>query len=199
MSETDEQLLDRWRRGETDAGNALFERYFDPLYRFFLHKDVDGDVGDLVQQTMLGVLEGLERFEGRSSVRTHLFAVARHKLYDYWRGRSRAPDIDFGVSSLLDLSPSPSSILRSSERRQLLHSSLRTLPLDQQIALELHYWEELSGPELAKVLDVPEGTVRGRLRRARLRLRDQLLEVQAPRVPSADEELETWLREAVAT
>ena len=50
--------------------------------------------------------------------------------------------------------------------RRLLLRALRSIPLDLQIAIELHYWEGMSGRELAEVLEIPEGTVRSRLRRA---------------------------------
>ena len=53
------------------------------------------------------------------------------------------------------------------EEQRLLLEALRRIPLDLQIAIELHYWEGMSGPDLAQVLDIPEGTVRSRLRRAR--------------------------------
>ena len=56
----------------------------------------------------------------------------------------------------------------------LLARALRSIPLDLQVALELHYWEELSGPELAAVLEIPEGTVRSRLRRGRELLAERL-------------------------
>ena len=148
---TDEALLRAWQAGDAAAGNALFERYFDALYRFFVHKHVDGDVMDLLQKTLLASVESLDRFEGHSSVRTYLYAIARNKLRDYWRERARNDGIDFGVSSLLDLGPSPSSLLRANEEQRLLFEALRRLPLDQQIAVELHYWDGLSGPQLAEV------------------------------------------------
>ena len=51
---------------------------------------------------------------------------------------------------------------------------LRRIPLDYQVALELFFWEHLTGPEIAQVLGVPEGTVRTRLRRGRLALEEQV-------------------------
>lgn len=197
MTPTDEALLRSWREGDADAGNALFERYFDALYRFFTHKDVEGDVMDLLQNTMLASVESLSRFEGHSSVRTYLYAIARNKLRDYWRERTRRDELDFGVSSLTDLSPSPSSVLRAGDQRRLLYTALRGLPMDQQISVELHYWEGLTGPELAEVIGVPEGTVRGRLHRARVKLRELLLELAADpgSLPDADG-IGEWITDA---
>ncbi|MEZ4339011.1 MAG: sigma-70 family RNA polymerase sigma factor [Sandaracinaceae bacterium] len=198
---TDEALLRAWQAGDAAAGNALFERYFDALYRFFVHKHVDGDVMDLLQKTLLASVESLDRFEGHSSVRTYLYAIARNKLRDYWRERARNDGIDFGVSSLLDLGPSPSSLLRANEEQRLLFEALRRLPLDQQIAVELHYWDGLSGPQLAEVFGVPEGTVRGRLHRARARLRELVdaLASDPSKVPETDASFEAWVARAAPT
>jgi len=197
MKATDEALLHAWRDGDADAGNALFERYFDALYRFFAHKDVDGDLMDLLQNTMLASVESLARFEGHSSVRTYLYAIARNKHRDYGRERSRRDELDFGVSSLTDLSPSPSSVLRADDQRRLLLTALRRLPVDQQICVELHYWEGLTGPQLSEVIGAPEGTIRGRLHRARKTLRDALVELAAdPGTIPAEDDLDAWITQS---
>jgi len=198
VTTSDEALLRAWRDGDDGAGNALFERYFDALYRFFAHKNVDGDVMDLLQRTLLASVESLARFDGHSSVRTYLYAIARNKLRDYWREKTRRDAIDFGVSSLVDLSPSPSSVLRANEQQRLLYEALRRLPLDQQISVELHYWEGLTGPELAEVIGVPEGTARGRLHRARARLRELIVELASDpsALPSDDDGFAAWIARA---
>jgi RNA polymerase sigma-70 factor (ECF subfamily) len=75
----------------------------------------------------------------------------------------------------------------------LLHA-LRRLPMDHQITLELYYWENLSGSELAEVLEVPEGTVRGRIRRAKTLLEASLAELaESPQqLESTVANLEGW-------
>ena len=75
----------------------------------------------------------------------------------------------------------------------MLHA-LRAIPIDLQIALELFYWEKLSAPELAEVLEIPEGTVRSRLRRAREALEQRLraLESSPERLASTLSNLEGW-------
>jgi RNA polymerase sigma-70 factor (ECF subfamily) len=169
-------LLERWRAGEREAGELLFERYFEELYRFFERK-TGGDVADLVQRTFVGLVEGRERFRGESSVRTFLYAIARHELFGHFRKRRRDEALDCAVSSLHDLGPTPSAAAVARQENRLLLLALRRIPLDLQIAVELHYWEGLAGPELARILEIPEGTVRSRLRRALEMLREQLIEV----------------------
>lgn len=194
MTATDEALHARWRGGDRSAGHALFERYFDALFRFFENKASGGDVSDLVQRTFLGCVEARDRFQGAASFRTFLFAIARHELSGFYRSRRRGAPLDFGVSSVADLGASPSTLVRKKSERACLTEALQSLPLDLQIAVELRFWEGLSGPDLAVVLGVPEGTIRSRLRRALEALRDALATTDggAGLCPEVDADLEAW-------
>ena len=167
---TDEELLGEWQQGDSKAGEELFARYFDTIYDFFQRK-ISDDVSDLVQLTFLGCIENAENFRGDSTVRAYLYGIARNQLYRYFRDKHRSPAIDFSVSSLQDLGESPSECFARQGDAALLGKALEMIPLDLQIIVELHYWGEISGPEIAIVLDVPEGTVRSRLRRALEKLR----------------------------
>lgn len=196
----DMALLERWRGGDLAAGNELFERHFDAVYRFFAHK-VPEHANDLVQQTFLGCVEGRDRFRGASSFRTFLFAVARYQLLAHFRVTKRRA-IDTSATSLADVAPSPSTALRRRFEHRLLLEALRTLPLDLQIALELHYWEELTAREIAEVLAVPEGTAKSRLRRARDALVSAIaaLETDPARLETTIASLDAWaasLRDAL--
>lgn len=190
----DFELLERWRGGDANAGNELFERHFDAVHRFFVNK-APSDAADLVQRTFLACVEARDRFRQQASFRTFLFAIAHHELMAHWRKRARA-ELDPSISSLRDLDPSPSTLLaRVAEERHLLEA-LRSIPLELQVALELFYWEGLTGPELAAVLDVPEGTARSRLRRGLALLRERLEELdrRPARLASTLASLDGWAR-----
>jgi RNA polymerase sigma-70 factor (ECF subfamily) len=187
-------LLERWRGGDSDAGSELFERHFDAIHRFFVNK-APADAADLVQRTFLACVEARDRFREQSSMRTFLFAIAHHELLAHWRKRARA-ELDPSISSLRDLDPSPSTLLaRVAEERHLLEA-LRSIPFELQIALELFYWEGLTGSELAEVLGIPEGTARSRLRRGLTVLRQRLEELdRAPgRLATTLASLDGWAR-----
>lgn len=190
---TDFELLDAWQGGDDAAGRELFGRHFESIFRFFHHK-VDGDASDLVQRTFLACIEARERFRRDASFRTFLFGIARNELHGHWRKRKRDERIDFGITSAMDLDPSPSTLVAKRRESQLLLDALRALPIDYQIAIELYYWEGLSGSELATVLGVPEGTVRSRLRRAQEQLRKHMAESAGSGEHPAitDEALEGW-------
>ena len=167
-------LYDAWAAGDRRAGNALCERYFGPLCRFFGNKLPVG-AEDLVQETLTAFFQAHARFERRASVRSFVYAIARNVLgkhvYKHTRMRS---DPDFSVQSIAELCPTPSSVAAHTEERQRLDDALRQLPLDLQVALELYYWAELSGPELADALGLTEPAVRSRLRRAKEALEKRL-------------------------
>src|SRR5262245_60999657 len=90
-------LLNRWRDGDRAAGEALFARHFDGLYRFFEHK-TGGDADDLTQRTFLACVRSRDQFRGASSFRTYLFAIARHELYAHLRTLAGNQRLDFDVS-----------------------------------------------------------------------------------------------------
>src|SRR5262245_2344657 len=137
----DASLLARWRDGDAAAGRALFAKYFDPLYRFFSTKCAEPD--ELVQATFFAIVKARDQFGGRSSFRTYLYTVARHELYRHLRTLRREREFDPELSSIADLvSTAGTRLARNEDHRKLL-DALRTLTVDQQALLELHYWDEL--------------------------------------------------------
>lgn len=182
--DADLALLERWRGGDLRAGDDLFRRYMPEVLRFFERK-AGARAEDLTQQTFLDCLKSLKQFQGLSSFRTYLFAIARNELFGYFRREANRADIDFAVSSIADLGASmssPSSHLERVRESRRLHDALARLPLEQQILLEYHYWYGVDASGLSEMLGLSPGNVRVRLLRARRALR-KLLEEPA----SADE------------
>ena len=169
---SDLELLDGWRAGDNAAGEELVGRHWASISRFFRSK-IGDDGADLISQTFLACVEGRDRIEG-DNIKAYLFAVARRRLADHFRKRARTPALDFAVSSVIDLGTGPATHVSRRQRNELLREALAHVPLDDQIALELAYFEGLSTREIAAVLEIPENTVRSRLSRARDKLRDVL-------------------------
>jgi RNA polymerase sigma-70 factor (ECF subfamily) len=169
---TEGELLERWAGGSRDAGNELIERYFVTVHRFFRSK-VGPECDDLVQQTFLACLEARLSYRGEATFKTFLLAIARNKLYRHYDQRRHAP-VDFSISSVRDLGCSPSGVVSQQEHEQLIGRALQAIPLAAQTLLELAYYEDLSGPDIARVLEMPLNTVYSRLHRARNQLRDQV-------------------------
>lgn len=160
-------LLDAWRAGDKVAGNALLERHFSSLLRFFQNK-VGADADELIQRTLLACAESYRRIRDEASFRTYMFTIARHELARYFRQRSRQQaQLDFSVSSLVDLQTSASARIGRREQLAALEQALAQLPLDDQVLLELFYVEGLDSRALAQVFDIEPGSVRARLHRVR--------------------------------
>lgn len=191
---TDLELLEAWRGGDRQAGEQLFERHFDAVARFFRNKVQDG-IDDLIQRTFLACVEDRDRFRGEASFRTFLFAVAHNVLGKHYRSKRRHGDrIDFGVTSVHDLAPSPSVVIALHDEHRVLLQALRRIPIDHQIVLELYYWERMTAIEVGRVLDVPEGTARTRIRRAKQLLEEEMkrLVTDKPLLESTLINLDTW-------
>ncbi len=188
-------LLDRWRQGDLTAGNQLLKRHFDALYRFFTNKVAD-HADDLIQATMMACVRGRDSFRKECGFRAYLFVVARHEFYRWIKKNHRSREVfDPNLMSVADLGPSPSSALARRKEQRLLLMALRRIPVELQIVLELHYWESLSTRELADVMEIPQGTVKSRLRRAREALEKAMGELSDSQqeLRSTLDNLERWV------
>lgn len=178
----DLEELDRWRAGDATAGEALFARHFNSLCGFFATK-CHGDADDLVQRTLLACVRAKDQFRKQSSFRTYLFTVARHELYHHLRKQRREGDrLDFAITSIAELVTTPATKLARDADRIRLLEILRSMPVEQQTLLELHYWEDLDMAALAEVFEVSPGAIRVRLHRARKELKERL----APQADDAE-------------
>ena len=193
---SDLDLLTGWRNGNAADGELLFLRHFRALYRFFETK-YPSEADELVQATLLACVGAKHRFHEGSSFRGYLFAVARHELYRVIRERQRAlGDIDFGVSSIAELVATPGTRMDGQRQRMQLIEALRSLPVDVQMLLELHYWQGVSIGELASIFEAPDVTIRSRLHRARAALRDLMAKDKdvATAIGETLEDFDVWAR-----
>lgn len=168
-SVNDDELLRAWRGGHRAAGQALVERHYAAVYRFFFAK-VPADVcEDLAQQTFEVLCRRRDGFRGDGSIKAFIFGVARFVLIAWVRRRRRFEPAE---DSLLPAPlPSLSGLLADQQMAGVVASALRSLALDDQILIELKDWEELTQAEIAALFGVPQPTVARRLQRARARLR----------------------------
>lgn len=169
----DFELLERWLRGELAAGDRLCARHLDTLHRYFRARVGDA-ADDLVQATFLQLAQDGHRFEGRASVRTYLFALARHQLCAYRRRSARAEahlaacDLD-RIAAQPELQPGE-ELLRA-EREAAVREAVAELPHAHKQLLDLYYWQDVEVEHLARELRVSPTTVRTRLFRVRAALR----------------------------
>lgn len=192
----DQQLLAAWREGDEDAGETLFERFYDGLSRFFRSKAGDS-APDLIQRTFLVLLETQGRMREGTTFQAYLFGVARNILLEHYRGKRRDGDrFDLAEQSVEDLGPTPTTLLAQAQETQLLLQALRKIPLESQMILELYFWENMTAKDIGDVLGIPEGTARTRIRRAKQLLELQLEQLAASPalLQSTVSDLESWAR-----
>lgn len=187
----------RWQRDDRQAGSVLIDRHLVSVVRFFESMVDHSTAADLTQETLFAVAASRHNFAGRSSFRTYLFSIARHKLYDFFRRKTRRSGLNFDEISVADVladAKSPvSEVARKQKQRDLLRH-LRTLPVKMQLSVMLYYWEGLSVKEIAEVLDVPLGTSKRRLQRARELLEQRLAKagLHAKEITTTLNDLEGW-------
>lgn len=192
---SDAELLEQWNAGDASAGEALFERHFDGLFRFFRNKAPD-ESDELVQRTFAACLEKRLKLRDAASFRAFLFGVARIEFLQLMRRKAKAErNVDLSKASVFDFDPSPSRIVAHKQEQRLLLEALRRIPVDLQIVIELHYWEELSTTEIAHVIEVPQGTVKSRLRRAREAIEEvlQSLATEPALLSSTTADIDGWV------
>ncbi len=194
MAQSDDALLAAWRDGDAAAGTELFRRLFQVVRRFFFNKVPERDVEDLLQKTFTALVEGREKFRGESSVRTYAFAIARRVLFRYLRDFSRRDskhEADLSMSSIAGLGVTPGTALALRDDAERVRLALQQIPVHFQTILELSYWEGVTNPEIAVILEIEPTTVRTRLFRAR----KALAKVLEGAMPLDDDSLDGAVRE----
>jgi RNA polymerase sigma-70 factor (ECF subfamily) len=169
MVEVDAEVLAAWAGGDRGAGDDFVRRHFDLVWRYFRGR-VDDGIDDLIQETFLRCQTWQARVAAADSPRAYVLAIARSVLV---ARLSRHRAFDPATSSIAASIPSPSAVVAEGERFARLTAHLRALPFELQEILELYYWEHVRGRELASALEIPEGSMRTRLRRARQALRER--------------------------
>lgn len=181
-AQTDEQLMVAFSRGSTEAFSELFSRYKQPVFGFFRRRVADpAQAEELAQETFLAVLRASSRYEPRSLFRTYLYAIG-FKILGAHRRKTAFRATFLGAATGFREPALPAI----ADAELLLREAVGKLErLDREILL-LREFEQLSYTEIAGLLTLPVNTVRSRLFRARLALRDLLA---APAPKSAANEL----------
>lgn len=186
---SDEALLHAWIDGDAAAGEVLVRRHYRRVLLFFYAR-VGAEAGrDLTQATFETLCTNKPSFRSDATVRTYLFGIARWTLVSYFRTQrgygARFEPLEHSVD-VPDVARSITSLFMGRQRESLLVRALRSLPLDDQIVLELKEYEGMTSRELAAVFDVGRDTMSSRINRARKRLAAAVAELaeSAPLVDS---------------
>jgi len=180
-AQTDEQLMVAFSRGSTEAFSELFSRYKQPVFGFFRRRVADpAQAEELAQETFLAILRGSSRYQPRALFRTYLYVIGL-KIVRAHRRKTAFRATFLGAATGFREPASPAT----ADTELLVRQAVGRLDrLDREILL-LREFEQLSYAEIAELLRLPVNTVRSRLFRARVALRD-LLAAPAPNLPTRE-------------
>lgn len=177
---TDEQLMLAFTRGSTEAFGELFSRYKQPLFGFFRRRVRDAaEAEELTQETFVVLLRAAVRYEASALFRTYLYAIA----FKILRAHRRKAVFRATFFGFVKADREPASDSQSEAEISLRHAIGKLERIDREILL-LREFEQLSYAEIASLLHLPLNTVRSRLFRARMVLRE-LLTRPAPNTVAA--------------
>lgn len=178
----DELLAIRCQLGERDAFDALISRWHEPIWRYLRRlTNSDDAAADLAQDTWLKALRGIASLREPASLRAWLFGIARRVAMDRLRRQyTRAEDPDV----MLDDIPAPEADTDLESDLAALESGMDSLPMREREILALFYLRELTIEQIATLIDVPAGTVKSRLFRARQLLRGHLRDQLPNQLPN---------------
>ena len=179
----EQQLIRRATAGETQAFNLLVLKYqaiaYSVAYRMLRDEAAAADV---VQDSFMKAFRALAGFQG-GNFRSWLTRIVANTCYDVLRAQQRratdslddlAVDHDH-IPSLVDRAESPESYAERMELNHFIEAGIYTLPPEQRLVLVLCDIHGYAYEEIAEIAGLPMGTVKSRISRARLRLRDYLL------------------------
>jgi RNA polymerase sigma-70 factor (ECF subfamily) len=178
---SDEALMLEFQGGSREAFEELFARYREPLYGFFRRRlEGNARAEDLAQETFLAVIRAQARYQPRALVRTYLYGIALKLLAVERRAQAR---------NTPPARPAPEPGMEDATEEALwVRQAIEKLEPSEREILMLREYEQLSYSEIAGLLRLPVNTVRSRLFRSRMALRDHL-EPASPRAarPAEDE------------
>ena len=179
MRGTDEALLRRVARGEADALTALYRRHADGLFGFLQRLAGDRMLAEeILQDTLLAVWRGAERFEGRAQVRTWLYGIARRQAHNRLRSARPAAAALDDVPEVVEPAAGPEELALVRLDRDQVLTAVTGLSLPHREVVVLAFVAGLSQAEIADVVGVPVGTVKSRLHHARAALVHALTELE---------------------
>ena len=178
----EDRLVRRAQKGDREAFNLLVLTHQGFVYNLAVRSLSDPDEAqDIAQEAFLRAWMALPRFKARSRFRTWLFRIVVNLCYTRLPGLRRELDalpVD-EASGLMDESRvNPSKAAEVSEQRDYLHRQIENLPDSYRVMIVLRYQQGFSYAEMAEILEVPMGTVKTGIHRARKQLREALQSYQ---------------------
>jgi RNA polymerase sigma-70 factor (ECF subfamily) len=185
VQEDERQIIDRCKQGDLSAFDELVHRYeksvFNLAYRMTGNYD---DAGDVASEAFVKVFNAITSFRGDASFATWVYRIATNVYLDHRKRQKghQTTSLDEYLEleensvarQIVDPSPVPGELLEARERRAALDHAISLLPEYQRLMVVMFHMDGKTYEEIAEIMCLPIGTVKSRLNRARLALRDKL-------------------------
>jgi len=182
MSDNETALIQKAQKGNHDAFAALVDAHQRYVYNLALRvvKD-ENEALDLTQETFVRAWTALPNFKGQSQFRTWLYRIVTNLCYNRLPNLRRSLN-DLGDDVMEDIPEtnfnSPASEFESNETKHHLNQAIQNLDSNYQLLITLRYQNELSYDEIASTLNLPLGTVKTGIFRAKEQLRKSLAHLE---------------------
>lgn len=181
----DALLIERSRKGDRSAFDALVVRYQDRAYKYAFRLVRDpNEAADIVADSFVRVYNALHHFRGQSAFSTWLYRIVTNCFLDARKKVKNKTHLSLEQTmsvedgeiqrQIEDPAEGPEAILEKNAREDAVQFALGDMPEFQKAMLVMYHVEGLSYEEISDSLDLPIGTVKSRLNRARVALRDKL-------------------------
>ncbi len=178
-------LIQRCQKGERDAFDTLFKQYEKRVYNLSYRLSGNYDeANDISVDAFLRVYQAIRLFRGDANFSTWLYRIVTNVYLDRRKRQKNKQHLSLEeyieleensvARQVEDPSPSPGMVMEGVERAELLQKAIAELPDYQRAMIVLYHKEGLAYEEIAEVMSLPIGTVKSRLNRARLVLREKL-------------------------
>ena len=170
-------LISRARGGDREAFGALVEKYRDNVYRLAYRMCGNAyDADEAAQEAFVAAWRALPNFRGDAKFSTWLYRLTTNAAIDVMRREKRHKAVGDGeMVDLADDADSPQETVERTEQQEAVQKALAALSEEYREVLLLRYMEELDYAEIAEVLQLPSGTVKSRINRAKAALKTALL------------------------
>jgi RNA polymerase sigma-70 factor, ECF subfamily len=179
---SDETLIARIAAGDSAAMRVLYLRHQLRVHRFVLRLVRNQSIAeDVISDVFLDVWRQAGSFEGRSAVSTWLLAIARFKSLSLLRRKREEELDDEGAAAIEDPEDNPETVTTKRDTSAILRQCLTSLTREHREIIDLVYYHEKSVEEVAKIVGIPEATVKTRMFYARKRLSRLLMQAGVDR------------------
>jgi RNA polymerase sigma-70 factor, ECF subfamily len=175
----DKQLIENFLAGDDSAFEALVKKYLKPVYNFLYHFVSDREaLDDITQETFIKAWKHIEKFDREKNFKVWIFSIAKNTAFDWLKKKKTIPFSTFTddegnnmLENIGDDSIFPEELLNRKDSAKILEEKLKKIPDIYRVILVMHYKEDFSLQEIAKILGKPYNTIKSQHQRGLMKLK----------------------------